>query len=106
MKAAVLKEYGSFVIEERLKPQIADDEVMVKVSFASICGSDQHIFKGEFHPRTPIPFIPGHEFAGRIESVGKNVVGFSVGEKVAVDPIIPAENVRLAKGSIIQLVPL
>lgn len=89
MKAAVLKEYGNFIVEDRLMPEQNDDEVIVKVHYASICGTDQHIFKGEFHPRTQLPFIPGHEFAGRVESAGKNVIGFSVGEKVVVDPIIP-----------------
>ncbi|MCF8381720.1 MAG: alcohol dehydrogenase catalytic domain-containing protein [Bacteroidales bacterium] len=97
MKAAVLNKYGSFIIEERLKPQTKDDEVLIKVKFASICGTDQHIFKGEFHPRTKLPFIPGHEFSGRIEFVGKNVSGFKVGEKVAVDPIIPCGECQACK---------
>jgi len=97
MKAAVLEKYGSFIIEERLKPRAIDDEVLVKVNFASICGTDQHIFKGEFHPRTQLPFVPGHEFAGRIESVGNNVIGFTVGEKVAVDPIIPCGECQACK---------
>lgn len=89
MKAAILKKYGNFVIEEKSKPELNENEVLVKVRYASICGSDQHIFKGEFHPRTKLPFIPGHEFAGRIEYVGKNVEGLSIGQKVTVDPIIP-----------------
>jgi threonine dehydrogenase-like Zn-dependent dehydrogenase len=61
---------------------------MVKVKYASICGSDQHIFKGEFHPRTKLPLIPGHEFAGVIEEIGKEVTDLSPGEKVTVDPIM------------------
>jgi threonine dehydrogenase-like Zn-dependent dehydrogenase len=70
------------------KPEPGDGEVLVKVGFAGICGSDQHIFKGEFHPRTKLPFIPGHEFAGTIIDVGKIVSRFVTGEQVAVDPII------------------
>lgn len=89
MKAAIIKNYGSFVIEEISKPELNEDEVLVKISYASICGTDQHIFKGEFHPRTKLPLIPGHEFIGRIEYVGKNVSGLSIGQKVTVDPIIP-----------------
>ncbi|MCK4922270.1 MAG: alcohol dehydrogenase catalytic domain-containing protein [Bacteroidales bacterium] len=89
MKAAILKNYRNFVIEEKSKPAINEDEVLVKNTYASICGTDQHIFNGEFHPRTKLPFIPGHEFAGRIEYVGKNVSGLSIGQKVTVDPIIP-----------------
>jgi threonine dehydrogenase-like Zn-dependent dehydrogenase len=65
-----------------------DNNVLIRVKYASICGSDQHIFKGEFHPRTKLPLIPGHEFAGVIEEVGRNVKNLTPGEKVTVDPII------------------
>ncbi|MBN1953165.1 MAG: alcohol dehydrogenase catalytic domain-containing protein [Bacteroidales bacterium] len=88
MQAAVLEVYGRFNWKEVAMPSIADNEVLVKVSYAGICGSDQHIFKGEFHPRTPVPFVPGHEFAGHIVEAGKEVKNFVVGDQVAVDPII------------------
>jgi len=88
MKAAVIREYGKIAMEEVEKPALLDNNVLVKVKYASICGSDQHIFKGEFHPRTKLPLIPGHEFAGVIEEVGKDVKNLSPGEKVTVDPII------------------
>ena len=60
MKAAVLAEYNKFEMREINKPEISNNEVLIKVSHAGICGSDMHIFSGEFHPRTPVPFIPGH----------------------------------------------
>ena len=88
MKAAVLTEYGKFEYLDVPAPQIKDTEVFVKVTAASICGTDQHIFKGEFHPRTQLPLIPGHEFVGIIEDTGKNVSGYKAGDRVAVDPII------------------
>lgn len=88
MKAAVLKKYNEFTVVEKPQPQMKEDEVLVRVKFASICGSDQHLYKGDFHPRTKLPFTPGHEFAGVVESLGKDVTGFRIGEKVAVDPII------------------
>ncbi len=88
MKAAVIREYGKIATEEVQKPVLTNDKVLVKISYASICGSDQHIFKGEFHPRTKLPLIPGHEFAGSIVEVGKDVKGMFPGDKVAVDPII------------------
>jgi L-gulonate 5-dehydrogenase len=88
MKAAVIREYGKIVSEEVKEPVLTENNVLVRVKYASICGSDQHIFKGEFHPRTKLPLIPGHEFAGVIEEVGKDVKNFSPGEKVTVDPII------------------
>lgn len=88
MKAAVLKEYGKIAMEEVEKPGLMNNNVLIRVKYASICGSDQHIFRGEFHPRTKLPLIPGHEFAGVIEEVGSDVKNFLPGEKVTVDPII------------------
>ncbi|MBI5008908.1 MAG: alcohol dehydrogenase catalytic domain-containing protein [Bacteroidia bacterium] len=88
MYAAVLEEYGRFNWKKVEQPRIAGNEVLVRVAYAGICGSDQHIFKGEFHPRTTVPFIPGHEFAGVIVATGSKVSNFKTGDHVAVDPII------------------
>jgi threonine dehydrogenase-like Zn-dependent dehydrogenase len=88
MRAAVIREYGKIATEEVATPVISDNNVLVKIKYASICGSDQHIFRGEFHPRTKLPLIPGHEFAGIIEETGKNVKDLFPGNKVTVDPII------------------
>jgi len=88
MYAAVLEKYGHFIWKKVDQPEIAENEVLIRIAFAGICGSDQHIFKGEFHPRTTIPFIPGHEFAGIITQTGSAVKNFKTGEQVAVDPII------------------
>lgn len=88
MKAAVIKEYGRIALQEVKDPELTDGNVLVRVKYASICGSDQHIFKGEFHPRTKLPLIPGHEFAGVVEAAGKDVKKFRAGNKVTVDPIM------------------
>jgi threonine dehydrogenase-like Zn-dependent dehydrogenase len=88
MKAIRLIEYEKFVVEDIPLPTYNDNQVLVKVSYASICGSDQHIFKGDFHPRTKLPMTPGHEFSGTIVETGKNIKKFKSGDRVAVDPII------------------
>jgi L-gulonate 5-dehydrogenase len=88
MYAAVLTEYGKVQWKEVPTPEPKANELLVRVKYAGICGSDLHLFKGEFHPRTPVPFIPGHEFGGVIEQAGSDVTGFSTGQQVAVDPII------------------
>jgi threonine dehydrogenase-like Zn-dependent dehydrogenase len=88
MKASVIREYKKIAMEEVKKPVLLGNHVLIKVIYSSICGSDQHIFKGEFHPRTKLPLIPGHEFAGVVEEVDKNVKTFKPGDKVTVDPII------------------
>lgn len=88
MKAAVLESYNNFKWKEVLPPSPKHNEVLVRIKFAGICGTDLHIFPGDFHPRTPVPFIPGHEMGGVVEEIGDAVDGFSAGDKVAIDPII------------------
>jgi L-gulonate 5-dehydrogenase len=88
MKAALLSEYKQFQWIDREIGDPEAGEVQVKVSFASICGTDMHIFNGDFHPRTPVPFIPGHEMAGTVEMTGQGVTGYAIGDKVAIDPLI------------------
>lgn len=88
MKAAVIREYGRIKLEEAGKPEVMKGNVLVRVRYASICGSDQHIFRGEFHPRTTLPLIPGHEFGGVVEEINGKVEGLAPGDKVTVDPII------------------
>jgi len=87
MKAAVLTDYRVINWCQVDQPQVADGDVLVKVDYASICGSDQHIFKGEFHPRTRLPLVMGHEFSGHVAEIGNSVRDFSVGDHVTVDPI-------------------
>ena len=88
MKAAVLESYENFIWKDVPTPKVKDGEVLVRIRFASICGTDMHIFNGDFKARTPVPFIPGHEMGGIVEAVGKDIDGFSIGDKVAIDPII------------------
>lgn len=88
MKVAVLESYNHFVWKEVETPRVKPGEVLVRIQFASICGTDMHIFPGDFHPRTQVPFIPGHEMGGVVAEVDEGVSGFEPGDKVAVDPII------------------
>jgi threonine dehydrogenase-like Zn-dependent dehydrogenase len=88
MKACVLKAYNQFDWTDVPDPEISSSEVLIKSKYASICGSDQHIFTGDFHPRTKLPLIPGHEFMGTVEEIGSDVTGVGIGDRVAVDPII------------------
>jgi threonine dehydrogenase-like Zn-dependent dehydrogenase len=88
MNAAVLTGYRKVEWKTVDIPEISGNEVLVKVGYACICGSDQHVFLGEFHPRTSVPLIQGHEFAGTIVKTGPTVINFKEGDRVAVDPII------------------
>lgn len=67
-------------------PVIDDNELLVRVSFAGVCGTDNRIYQGT--KKIEGPRIIGHEFSGRIEEVGNKVKGFSKGEHVTVYPMI------------------
>ncbi|MFD1985104.1 zinc-dependent alcohol dehydrogenase family protein [Mesorhizobium newzealandense] len=86
MKAVRLEAVGSIALREVEKPEIGPDELLVRVEACGVCGTDRHLFHGEF-PCTP-PVTPGHEFSGIIEAIGKSVSGFAVGDRVTGDPNI------------------
>lgn len=86
MKAVRLEAVGSIALREVDKPDIGPDELLVRVEACGVCGTDRHLFHGEF-PCTP-PVTPGHEFSGIVEALGKSVSDFAVGDRVTGDPNI------------------
>ncbi len=83
MKAAVCYEFGKpLVVEEITIRPPHDDEVKVKVAATAICHSDIHDIHGDFGGG--LPFVGGHETAGRIEAVGKDVTSVKQGDPVMV----------------------
>jgi (R,R)-butanediol dehydrogenase/meso-butanediol dehydrogenase/diacetyl reductase len=88
MKAGIL--YGDREIRmgEAPEPEIKPDEILVAPAYAGVCGTDLHIYRGEFHERVKFPAILGHEFGGVVEQTGRAVTGIRVGDRVAVDPIL------------------
>jgi L-iditol 2-dehydrogenase len=87
MKALTLTDYGHFVYGNAPDPQIADDEVLVRVRTCGICGSDVHGLDGSTGRRRP-PIIMGHEAAGVIAEVGKKVTEWNKGDRVTFDSTI------------------
>lgn len=90
MKAGILFADKDIRPGEAPDPTPKPDEVLVQSQFAGICGTDLHIYRGEFHERVKFPAIQGHEFGGEIIEVGKMAAeaGYRVGQRVAVDPIL------------------
>jgi (R,R)-butanediol dehydrogenase / meso-butanediol dehydrogenase / diacetyl reductase len=85
MKAALFENLNELKIIEKDKPEIQADEVLVRIEYCGICGSDVHAYaKGEL---IPLGTVMGHECSGIIELVGKNVKGFSSNERVVIKPI-------------------
>ena len=85
MKAVVLSAVNNLAIAEVEKPKPGVKECLVKVLACGICGTDRHIYHGEYPSAKPV--ILGHEFGGVIEEVGSNSK-FKVGQVVSVDPNI------------------
>ncbi|MBK1786997.1 zinc-dependent alcohol dehydrogenase family protein [Prauserella cavernicola] len=86
MRAAIVDQPGTIRVGDVPDPKPGERQVVVKVGACGICGTDLHIADGHFPP-TPYPIVPGHEFAGQIVELGADVPGgWSVGDRVAVDP--------------------
>ena len=89
---AILVTPGRMEIKEAPMPEVKSDEVLIKVEYVGMCGSDIHGFaNGPFiPPKDPNQKIGlGHECAGTIVEVGKNVKRFKVGDRVCIEPGVP-----------------
>jgi propanol-preferring alcohol dehydrogenase len=84
MKAVLIKEFNKdFSIEEVETPKPRHDEALVKVKAACLCLADVKIRNG-LMPSLKLPHIPGHEVAGEVVEVGKNVKQVKTGDRVVV----------------------
>lgn len=88
MKVAVMNGVRKMGFVEREIPQPADNEVLVKLEYVGICGSDMHYYEtgriGNYVVEPP--FVLGHEPGGVVVEVGKNVTHLKVGDRVALEP--------------------
>ena len=84
MKAMVLNEPKTPLIWTDLPDrQPGPNEIRVKVLACGVCRTDLHVLDGEL-PNPKYPIIPGHEIVGRIDVIGADVEGLSVGERVGI----------------------
>jgi L-iditol 2-dehydrogenase/galactitol-1-phosphate 5-dehydrogenase len=89
MKALVLESEGNFNLKEIEKPAISKGQVLVKVSYVGVCGSDlPRYFEGKVHN---YPIVLGHEFSGVVEETGDRVDGIRKGDRVVVAPLVPCD---------------
>ena len=90
MKAWVLEDINQFIFKDNYPmPKIKEDEVLVKVMATGICGSDiQRVYVTGAHKH---PLIIGHEFAGKVIAVGKNVAPSWLEQKVGIFPLLPCK---------------
>lgn len=79
-RAAVLTASGQISLEVRAVPELRDDEVLIEVTYAGVCGTDLAIYSGEYS--VPLPLVLGHEFTGYVRKVGSEVPSELVGKLV------------------------
>lgn len=88
MKVAVMEGIGKMGYTQRPIPAPKADEVLVKLEYVGICGSDMHYYEtgaiGDYVVKPP--FVLGHEPGGTVVEVGSNVTHLKVGDKVALEP--------------------
>lgn len=81
IKPRIIKE---LVLDKQKMLNPPQDWITIQVSVSGICGTDLHIFLGEYLGNYPI--IPGHEFSGDVVAIGDKVDRFQIGDRVAVEP--------------------
>lgn len=86
MKALVVEGPRRAEVKEVPVPVPAPGEVLIRVERTGICGTDVHIYKGEYVSTYPI--IPGHEFSGTVVQLGEGVTRLNVGDRVTAEPNI------------------
>lgn len=106
---ALVKKYAKEGIwmEDVDMPTIGSNDILVKIKKTAICGTDVHIYNwDEWSQKTiPVPMVVGHEFAGVIARVGKDVKGFNIGDRVSGEGHIVCGHCRNCRGGTQHLCP-
>jgi 2-desacetyl-2-hydroxyethyl bacteriochlorophyllide A dehydrogenase len=81
---------GNFAVKEIEKPSPGEGEVLVQMKVSGVCGADVLLYEWIYRGRFPVkpPIVLGHEGAGVIVELGKNVKGLNVGDRVTVESIM------------------
>jgi threonine dehydrogenase-like Zn-dependent dehydrogenase len=106
MKAAVFHEPGRMIVQDIPVPTIADDELLIRVRSASICGTDLRISRhGHFKIPAGQHRVQGHEVAGDVVLVGREVTGYREGDRVSVTPNVGCGHCRFCRLGLNNMCP-
>lgn len=105
MLAAIFQKPYQMEMAEIDIPEIGPDEVLVKVGANTICGTDVRIYRGEKTKGVTLPTILGHEMAGHVAKVGRNVRGYEVGVPVAMSPVIACHHCYYCQNGMENICP-
>lgn len=91
VKAAILENVRELKIIEYPEPKVDENGILLKMELCGVCGTDMHLYEGNMN--IPFPVIPGHEWVGVIEEIGKNAKDYEsrglpldVGDRITVVP--------------------
>jgi D-arabinitol dehydrogenase (NADP+) len=85
VKAAYYEARHEVAVRDAPEPEPGPKDILIRVRACGICGTDQHIYDGDFGG--PLPMIGGHELAGDVVAVGPEILeDIRVGQRVAVNP--------------------
>ncbi|MDE0182853.1 MAG: alcohol dehydrogenase catalytic domain-containing protein [Caldilineaceae bacterium] len=104
MRALVWTAPERMEMQEQPEPAPTASEVVIRVAYAGICGSELSGYLGHNALRTP-PLVMGHEFAGEIVETGRDVTGFETGDAVTVNPLTYCGHCRTCRLGLTQLCP-
>lgn len=87
-RQALLLEPRKLTVVDCEMPQIVEDQVLVKMEYCGVCGSDVHYYKDGKIGRTVVkfPFVLGHECTGEVVEVGDKVTNVAKGDKIVMEP--------------------
>lgn len=85
MLQQVMTAPGNIEFREVETPTPKAGEVLIKIMEIGVCGSDIHVWHGK-HPFTSYPVTQGHEVSGEVAALGEGVTGFTIGQKVTIQP--------------------
>ncbi len=88
MKSALFVEPGRIVLDDKPIPDVGSNEVLIRITTTTICGTDVHILKGEYPVAKGLTV--GHEPVGVVEKLGANVQGYVEGQRVIAGAICPS----------------
>ncbi len=101
MRAAVFYGERDLRIDKRPRPVPRAGQVLLKVLACGVCGTDHHIYHGDFETHPPV--VIGHEYTGEVVAVGDGVEDLAVGDRVAIDPNISCGRCRYCQRGAIHM---
>ena len=90
MQTIIIQQPKVIQLVQRDVPEPGPGEVLIQVMASGICGTDIHIYNGEYLGAYPV--IPGHELSGVVAAIGESITRFQIGDRVAVEPNIACDN--------------